>query len=50
MLLGSVAALAAIAFLWMRRRRPLWGRQGFRTALTGLALITLATGIARYLL
>lgn len=46
--LASVAALAAVAFFWVRRRRPLWERRGFRTALTALALITLAAGTVRY--
>jgi hypothetical protein len=48
MLAATAAALLGILGVGLRRRRPLWGRPGFRFAVTWVALLVLVTGLARY--
>ena len=48
-LLAAAAAFLAglVPLLWLRRKRPLWGRRGFVRALEALALVSLLGGVLR---
>jgi hypothetical protein len=48
LLAATATALIGILVVGLRRRPPLWGRRGFRSALTWVALLVLVTGVARY--
>jgi hypothetical protein len=49
-LAGALVLAALIPLLWLRRRRPLWGRRGFARALELLVVASLLGGIIRGLL
>mgnify|MGYP001824672890 CR=1 FL=1 len=48
--LGALVLAALVPILWLRRRRPLWGRRGFVLTLEVLLAASLIGGIARGLL